>query len=146
LIEKRRIFLPVAALVLAALACGGAEPVTMGEIAVYPGAAPIEDGNLVAESLAESIRESAGEEAVDVEVRMYTLPEGTGWEDVKLFYTTETGTGDWSGADDLTQETDFVSTIGWSRGGLMNPQAFVVAYSLDPLGGPPFLIQMLFSE
>jgi hypothetical protein len=144
--QRKTILFPFAALVLAALACGGSDPVTMEEITAYPGVSEIEDGNIVAETLAESIRESAGSEAIDVEIRMYNLPEGTTWEDVRLFYTTETGTGDWSDAADLTQETEFVSTMGWTRGGLMSPQAFVVAYSIDPLGGPPILIQMLFSE
>ena len=146
MIGKRKLLFPLLALVLAALACGGSDPITMEEIAVYPGVAQMADGNIVAESMVESIRESAGDDAVDVDVRMYTLPNGTVWEEVKLFYTTETAAGDWSAAGDLTQETPFVNTIGWTRGGLMSPQAFVVAYSVDPLGGPPFLIPMLLSE
>ena len=139
-------WLPWTALLLAALACGGGVPVTMEEIGVYPGASPVEAGNFYAETLAESIRDSAGQEAVDVEVRTYALPEGTTWDDVKLFYTTEANAGSWDAANELTSETDFVSTIGWTRGSVFSPQAFVVAYSPDPLGGPPLLLQMLFSE
>ncbi|HUF40227.1 MAG TPA: hypothetical protein VMN57_17020 [Anaerolineales bacterium] len=144
--KRVRNLLPVLGLCLAASACGGSEPVTLAEIVVYPEAVPIDGENIVAESVAESIRAGAGDEAVDVEIRMYTVPNDTLWEDVKLFYATETGSADWDASGELTSETDFVSTIGWTRGGQMRPQAFVVAFSPDPLGGPPFLILMLVSE
>lgn len=146
MIKTRTLLFPILVLVLAALACGGADPVTMDELGVFPGASPVEEGNLVAESLAESIREGAGSEAVDVDVRTYRLPGGTAWEEVSLFYTSQTAGGDWTAAADLTQSSEFVSTLGWTRGGLMAPQAFVVAFTPDPLGGPPYLVQMLFSE
>lgn len=144
--RKRTLPFPLLALVLTALACGGANPVTIEEIGVFPGATPADDGDLVADSLAESIKQGAGQEAVDVEVRVYRLPEGTAWEQVSLFYTSELAGGDWSPQDDLIQQNEFISTMGWSRGGLMSPQIFVASYAPDPLGGPPYLIAMLFSR
>lgn len=144
--RRLKLSLPLIALLLAALACGGSTPVTLSEIAVFPGAAEITEGNIVADSIVESIKQTAGQDAVDVDVRTYTLPKGQEWAPVRDFYLQEMGSGDWKLAEDLVQETDFVSTYGWTRGGLSSEQAFAVAFSLDPLGGPPLLIVALFSE
>jgi hypothetical protein len=134
-------------LVLMLVAGCGTEPVPISDIAIYPGATLMEVGqNTMADELAETIRTSAGAEGVSVEVNLYSLPEGTTWEDVKSFYDDEIGGTDWTPESDLTTETDFFSTIGWSRGSGAGEQALTIGYAADVLGSGAFLLIGLFSE
>lgn len=133
-------------LIFALAACGTASPVTIEQLPVYPNAEPVEPGNVMAETIAGAIRDNANTEAVDVEIRIYTLPPETPWEPVLAFYQTEITDEDWKETGNLLTESEYVNTIGWTRGGLSSEQALLVGHSIDPLGGPPFLMLMLFTE
>ena len=140
-------FAAISALLLAVLACRSSAPFTMEDLEVFPGATPLEAGqNNLADTLADSIRESAGVEGVEVEVQMYNLPPETAWAGVKSFYMKQTDSGDWQADESLLEETEVVSMAGWTRGGLASEQALLIAFTDDPFGGQPFLIVMLFSE
>lgn len=146
LVRSIRLLLPLAVLLLAILACGGSDPITIGEIAPFPGATLAEQGNVLADSIAESIKNGAGREAEQIDVRTYVLPAGTTWEAVRSFYASQSGVGDWEPAEELAEETDYINTAAWSRGGFGSEQVLLVAHSIDPLGGPPYLFLVLFSE
>lgn len=146
--DVRKIWLLVVLLAfsLALAGCKSFTPITIEQVPVYPDAVLVEPGNVMAETIAGAIRENADTEAVDVEIRMYTLPPETPWEAVLAYYQTEIDTEQWQQTEDLKNESDYVNTVGWTRGGLSGEQAFLVGHSIDPLGGAPFLILMLFTN
>ncbi len=140
-------FLALVALIAAAIACGGSARVTIDDIATFPSAQTLATGqSTIADLLAESIAQSAGQEGVQAETRLYSLPAGTPWADVKSFYTEQAANRDWTSQAELTQESAAASTIGWTRGGLASEQALVIAFAEDPFTGEPFLVIILFSE
>jgi hypothetical protein len=131
---------------LSIVGCGTA-PVAIGDIPAYPGAQAMATGeNEMADEVAKAIEESSGGEGVTTEVHLYSLPTGTAWSDIEAFYDDELAGTDWESEADLTQETEFFSTLGWSRGGGANEQALVIGYMADILGTGSFLIVGLFSE
>jgi hypothetical protein len=134
-------------LILVSVVSCGTEPVAVSEIPVYPGATLMERGqNSIVDELANTIRTSAEAEGVIVEMNLYSLPEGTTWDDVKSFYNDELGNTDWMSESNLATETDFFSTIGWSRGSAASEQALTIGYAADVLGNGAFLLIGLFSE
>jgi hypothetical protein len=128
------------------LACG-TEPVTMTDVPVYPGAVPMEVGqSQMADELAGIIQDSAGGEGVGVEINLYSLSTDTAWEDIKSFYTRELDGTDWAVEEQLTTESEVISTIGWGRGRGASEQALIVGHVVDVLGEGAFMIIGLFSE
>jgi hypothetical protein len=128
------------------LACG-AEPVTMGDVPVYPGAEPMAGGqSQMADELAGIIRDSAGGEGVDVEINLYSLSAEVSWDDIKTYYNRELAGTDWTAEDELSTESEVISTVGWSRGRGASQQALVVGHVVDVLGEGAFMIIGLFSE
>ncbi|MGD8488851.1 MAG: hypothetical protein PVJ23_10320 [Anaerolineae bacterium] len=146
MVTNERVLLLVV-LVSVLLAGCGTEPVPASSIPVYPGADAIAHGeNEMVDQLAEIIQESAGDEGVGVEINLYRLPEGAAWTDVKAFYQNEIAGEEWVLEQNLSNESDVFSTIGWSRGSGASEQALIVGYIADVLGGQGFLITGLFSE
>jgi hypothetical protein len=140
-----RFVLCVLALVL--LAACGTEPVSLSDIPVYPGVKPMERGqNAFADQMADAIKESSGKEDVSAELKLYTLPAGAAWSDVKSYYVDNLADGDWQTEQDLAEESDIFSSLGWTRGGGASEQALVVGHLADITGEGAFLIVMLFSE
>jgi hypothetical protein len=128
------------------LACG-TEPVMMGDVPVYPGAEPMAGGqSQMADELANIIRNSAGGEGVGVEINLYSLPADISWEDIKGYYGRELASTDWTVEDELTTESEVISTIGWGRGRGASEQALIVGHVVDVLGEGAFMIIGLFSE
>jgi hypothetical protein len=128
------------------LACG-TEPVTMGEVPVYPGAEPMAGGqSQMADELAGIIRDSAGGEGVGVEINLYSLSADVSWDDIKSYYSRELAGTDWTAQDELTTESEVISTIGWGRGRGASEQALIVGHVVDVLGDGAFMIIGLFSE
>jgi hypothetical protein len=128
------------------LACG-AEPVAMSEVPVYPGAVLMQGGqSQMADELAGIIRNSAGGEGVGVEINLYSLSTDTSWEDIKSFYTRELADTDWGVEEQLTTESEVISTIGWGRGRGASEQALIVGHVTDAVGEGAFMIIGLFSE
>lgn len=140
----------IAALIVAglfaALAGCGAEPVAMDAIPVLPEAAPLERGsNALADVVADSLETSLSERGT-VELQLYSVPASVSWDAIDSFYTTSLGGSDWAAADELRQESEAISTTGWTRGALASEQGLVVGYAPDTFGQGAFLIVALFSE
>ena len=132
-------------LALGSLAACGAPPVTMAEIPLVPEAAPLEKGqNMVADAASEAMDQALTSENLKSEFKLYTVPAEMSWDQVKAFYTEKLGS-DWKVSDEITQESEAFSAMGWTRGG--DSQALVVGYGPDILGnGNPFLMVMLASK
>lgn len=128
------------------LACG-TEPVAMGDVPVYPGAEPMAGGqSQMADQLSDIIRNSAGGEGVGVEINLYSLSADISWDDIKSFYSHELAGTDWTAEDELTTESEVISTIGWGRGSGTSEQALIVGHVVDVVGEGAFMIVGLFSE
>ncbi len=144
--KKIQLLLPLLALLLSASACGGS-PITFADIPLYTGAAEIQTGDsTMGDVLAETIAEAAGGEGIEADVRAYTLPASTTWDQVKAFYESEISGDDWMQEGDLTVESEAFTTIGWTRGSLNSEQALIAGYALDPFDNTIVLILGLFSE
>lgn len=131
---------------LSLLACG-TEPVMMSDVPVYPGAEPMAGGqSQMADELANIIRNSAGGEGVGVEINLYSLSAEISWDDIKTYYNRELAGTDWTAQDELTTESEVISTIGWGRGRGASEQALIVGHVVDVLGEGAFMIIGLFSE
>lgn len=141
-----KLFIPVFVLFLAALACGGRDPITMADVPVYEGAVALESGqNTVAEAVIEALKETAGQEGVTAVTEVYGVPAGTTWDGIKSFYDSNLG-DEWKEDAQLTQSQEGFNTAGWTRGSLASEQAIVVAFVDDPLAGQNFMIVVLFSK
>jgi hypothetical protein len=127
-------------------ACG-TEPVSLDDVPVYPGAEAMDRGqNEFADQMVDAIKESSGKENVDTDLKLYSLPPEATWSDVASFYSAELADGDWGAQQDLTEESEIFSSLGWTRGGGASEQALVVGHISDVTGDGAFLILMLFSE
>ncbi len=145
--KKFQLLLPLFALMLAALACGGSSPVTIDEIPVFPGATALQSGESpMADQLAQVVAESAGEEDVRSDIRLYSVPAGTTWEQIREYYTSELSGTDWEQDTQLDQNSEFFQSMGWTRGSLSSEQALVVGFTQDPFSGDSILMISLFSE
>lgn len=140
-------FLLLGALVgLLLLACG-TEPVMISDVPVYPGAEPMAGGqSQMADELAGIIRNSAGGEGVGVEINLYSLSAEISWDDIKTYYNRELAGTDWTAEDQLTTESEVISTVGWGRGRGASEQALIVGHVVDVRGEGAFMIVGLFSE
>jgi hypothetical protein len=68
------------------------------------------------------------------------------WDDIKTYYNRELAGTDWTVEDELTTESEVISTIGWGRGSGSSEQALIVGHVVDVLGEGAFMIIGLFSE
>lgn len=140
----------IAALIVAGLfvtlaGCGGS-PVAIDAIPVLPEAAPLARGdNALADVVADTLESSLSERGT-VELQLYSVPAGVSWDAIDSFYTTSLDGSDWAAADELRQESEAISTTGWTRGAFASEQGLVVGYAPDTLGQGSFLIVALFSE
>jgi len=129
------------------LAACGTEPVSLDQIPVYPQASPMERGtNEVADELIKTINESSKSQGLRVDLNLYGLPEGTGWEDVKAFFEGELADKGWESAPDLSSESDHFRSVGWSRGSGSTEQALTLSYVDDVKGGTTFFVVALFAK
>ena len=127
------------------VACGGT-PATLATIPVLPNATQLAAGsNPMADTLADSFRQSMAQQSGTVEMQLYTLPADATWDHVKGFYAQEI-TGDWQSEAQLAQNAESFKMVGWTRGGFASEQGLVVGYSPALLGQPPFMLVALFSE
>lgn len=127
-------------------ACSGSAPATLQDIPVYAGSQPVDPGsNYITEAMFNAIGQSISDQNLTSQISLYSLPDGTGWDNVKQFYTGEVG-GDWKAAADLTQESDVINIIGWQRGSGASEQVLIVGQAQDPLSNQEFLILGMFSE
>ncbi len=145
--RKFMFILAVLALAGAALACGGSTPIELGELPAFPETTELQVDDLeLAQILADTIQEAAGQEGVNAEIRVLQLPAETGFEDLRSFYAAELESADWTSDPGLDQRSDAFSSAGWTRGALGSEQAVIVGYARDPVSGTLFYILGLFSE
>lgn len=137
----------LAALTLFTLAaCGGARPITMAEIAVFPEATELPAGeSAMTDAVAASVQSTVGGN-LSSETRLYRLPEATTWEEVRGFYAASVEEGDWEPAAELDSANEALSTAGWQRGGLASKQVLLVSYVAPLPGEAPSLVVALYSE
>ena len=144
--KKLMIFLPMVALFVAALACGGSNPVTMTDLPVVESAVKVEAGqSTMADVVVEALKESVGQEGVTAETAMYSLPADTSWDTIKRFYTSNLGS-DWTEDAALSETQEGFTSSGWTRGSFASKQALVIALVDDPFAEQRFLVVVLFSE
>lgn len=140
------LLLALATVAVLLAACTGSTPTDLRDIPVYAGSQPVEPGsNYITEALFNAIGQSIADQNLASQISLYRLPEGTGWDSVKQFYTAEIG-DDWKAAADLTQEAGVINIIGWQRGSGASEQVLIIGQAQDPLSNEEFLILGLFSE
>jgi len=138
--------LALAVLAVLLAACGGSTPASLADIPVYAGAQPVEaSANYLTDTMATSIEQSIAAQDLTSEINLYRLPEGTTWEEVKQFYTTEVDDG-WETAPEVTQEAGVINFIGWQRGSGASEQMLIAGQAEDTASGAIFLLLGLFSE
>ena len=147
------VFLLGTLVLLWASACGGssATPVAMGDVPVYTGAAPVEQGeNFVVDAIVEGIEQSTAgmtSEVGSMETGLYSLPAGTTWADVKSFYSSNLADTDWKAEDQFTDESETFNSVGWTRGSGAKEQALLVMVVPDVFdGGGALMVTLLLSE
>lgn len=127
-------------------ACSGSTPTDLRDIPVYAGSQAVEpDSNYITDALFNAIGQSIADQNLASQISLYRLPEDTGWDSVKQFYTAEIG-DDWNAAADLTQEAGVINIVGWQRGSGASEQVLIIGQAQDPLSTEEFLILGLFSE
>lgn len=127
------------------IACGGGAPATMASIPVYPEATEIQPGeNSLVDTVADSMQ-SAGGSQLSAEMRRYSLPAGTTWDEVSAYFTEQLAGSDWQAAANLAGTNEALSTAGWQRGGGAE-QVLLVGLLPEELAEAPVLIVALFSE
>ena len=155
MIQRNRtfVFLLGTLVLLWALACGGpaATPVAIGGVPVYAGAKPVERGeNFMVDAIVEGLVESAesmASEGGSMETRLYSLPAGTTWADIKSFYEAEMADADLELESEFAEESDPFYSMGWTRGSGAKEQALLVMYIADVFeDGAPLMVLMLLSE
>ncbi len=148
MIESKKVLrLMAAALVLLLLAACGAEAISIDQIPPYPGAQQIERGqNSLADSVADAMRQSAGEQGLNAQFRFFSLPGGTSWDDVNGFYSDQMRRAGWEPEPALDVQGDAFQAVGWTRGTGTGQQALVVSYVPDVTGEGAFAIVALFSK
>jgi hypothetical protein len=145
--KSRSLLAALVVLVLLSLAACGTPPATLTDIAVFPGATPLEAGqNEMADTVSQAMIDSMSQENVKSEVKLYSVPAGVTWDEVKSFYTDQLSGTDWKADSDLSNESELFSAVGWTRGSLASEQALIVSHGADVTGSGAFLIVLLISE
>jgi hypothetical protein len=133
------------ALALVTVAACGAPPAAMSDIPVPPDSKPLEKGqNMFADAGIDAMQQALEAQQLKSEVKLYAVPAGMTWEQVKSFYTGKLDTN-WATSPELSNESSAFSAVGWTRG---RNQALVIGYGPDPLdsGGDGFVMVMLASR
>lgn len=133
-------------LIVLPTACSSGAPASLGDVPVFAGAEPADaSANYITDAMVTSIEQSIAKQNLASEVSLYRLPEGTQWDAVKQFYTTEINDG-WEPVPELTQEAGVINIIGWQRGSGASEQILIAGQAEDPTSGETFLLLGLFSE
>jgi hypothetical protein len=131
---------------LSAVACG-AKPALIDDLPVYPGAQTMERGqNSLADSVADAMQQSAGEQGLNAQFRFFTLPLDATWDGVKSYYDREMQGLNWKSEPSMAVEGGSFQAAGWSRGTGDSQQALVVGYVPDVSGEGAFAVLGLFGK
>ena len=146
-VQKVTVLAVYAAIFGLILAACGSEPVSLDQVPVYPQATPmIQGANEMADKVLEAISESSKKQGLRVNMKLYSLPEESRWEDVKAFYEDKlVGTG-WDPVSELSSEHDHFYSAGWSRGSGNMQEALTLSYVDSAQAGTAFFVVALFSR
>ena len=129
------------------LAACGSEPVSLDKVPVYPQATPmIQGANEMADKVLEAISESSKKQGLRVNMKLYSLPEESRWEDVKAFYEDKLVGTAWETVPGLNSEHDHFRSAGWSRGSGNMQEALTLSYVDSAQAGTAFFVVALFSR
>jgi hypothetical protein len=133
-------------IVLLLMACG-ARPVLIDDLPVYPAAVPMELGqNSLADSVTTTMQQSATEQGLSAQFRLFGLPAGVTWDDVDNFYTQELAHLDWKPEPAMDVTGDTFQAAGWSQGTGDKQEALMVGYVPDVTGEGAFAFVGLFAR
>lgn len=139
--------LVLAALVVILIGACGPEPVSIEDVPVFPGATPVKQGqDEFVDLMVESIKESSSAEGVEVEIGLYTLPDGVTMEQLRGFYDEELAAADWKTESGLANEIEYFRSVGWSRRAGGEDQVLVVGHITDVAEDGTYLMLGLFSR
>lgn len=116
------------------------------QIPLYPDTKILSENDVLAEPLAESLRQSTGIEDMQVQMLVVNLTGDSSWTRIKNFYATAAEGMGWEPSDDYEKNEDHVKVAGWTRGGWSPDQVLLVSVMSDPLGGSPYLMFVLFTR
>ena len=136
------------------LACGQSieptatvKPVAISDVPVYDGAASIDaDDSVEASMIIIAMETTIAGKDITMETKVYSLPGGATWDDVKAFYKETLASTDWEPAEELTDESAEPKSIGWRRGAGANEQILVVTRTSNISNKGSTLVVMLFTE
>jgi hypothetical protein len=133
-------------ILLLAVACG-AKPILIDDLPVYPGSVPMQRGqNSLADSVADAMQRSAGEQGLNAQFRLFGLPADTTWDEVKGFYSREMARLGWKPESAMTVEGEGFQAVGWTQGTGDKQQALVVGYVPDVTGEGASAVLGLFAK
>jgi hypothetical protein len=133
-------------IVLLVAACG-TKPVLIDDLPVYPGATPMELGqNSLADSVTTAMQQSAGEQGLSAQFRLFSLPAGVTWDDVHSYYSQELAGPGWKPEPAMDVTGDAFQAAGWSQGTGDSQEALMVGYVPDVSGEGAFAILGLFAK
>ena len=87
------------------------------QIPLYPDTKILSENDVLAEPLAESLRQSTGIEDMQVQMLVVNLTGDSSWTRIKNFYATAAEGMGWEPSDDYEKNEDHVKVAGWTRGG-----------------------------
>ena len=97
------------------------------------------------------LKSAAEKEGMGLAVKIFTLPDGTKWDEVESYYKNKLG-GDWEKNDSFhfdvkkkDAESQTLTTTGWENKASNKDQALVIGIIVDK-GNKKFLVVALFTE
>ena len=141
-----RIIRPFLILLAFLSACSGAEPLTLAQIPLYEGAKVLSENDVLAEPLAESLRQSTGLDDMRADILVVNLTGDSSWTRIRNFYDTLMVGMGWEIAEEYEKDENHVKVAGWTLGGWSPDQVLLVSEMSDPLGGSPYLMLILLSK
>ncbi len=127
-------------------ACSPGEAVDFGELPLYPDTKPLQDKDVLAETLAESLRQSTGLQDMEVDMIVVNLTGDNNWDRIRSFYATAMEERGWAVEENYANDSDYVHVAAWKHGAWSPDQVLLVSRTIDPLGGAPYLILILFTR
>lgn len=136
----------VASMLVLMVACG-AQALVLDDLPIYPGATAIQSGqNTLADSVVTTMRQSATEQGLKAEFRLFSLPAGTTWQAVQDHYNQVMSGLKWKPEPDMTVAGEGFQAIGWSQGTGDSQHALVVGFVPDVSGEGAFAVLGLFGK
>ena len=126
--------------------CSQPAPLTLAQIPLYEGSKILSENDVLAEPLAESLRQSTGIDDMDAELLVVNLTGDSSWARIKNFYNTFMVGMQWELSEEYEKDENHVKVSGWTQGGWSPDQVLLVSEMSDPLGGSPYLMFILFSK